>query len=77
MQSIQFSTQITPEQLYSLILQLSASEKMALANRLRAEVSAQRLSALQTINDDNFNLDEIVEEVKIVRRARFENKPSK
>jgi tRNA A37 threonylcarbamoyladenosine synthetase subunit TsaC/SUA5/YrdC len=74
MLNLTLETQITTETLYGLLAQLSAQEKLALANRLRAEVSAEQFTQLTDDLTDTaeITMDEIVAEVKAVRQKRYQ-----
>jgi hypothetical protein len=65
--------QVNFEQLYSLVLQLSQQEKINLAQRLRAELSAERMAVLG-VDIEVFDFDDIIKEVKITRKELFTNK---
>ena len=73
MANLSFQTNITTEQLFSLLMQLPAKEKMEIARVLRAEAVRERWSLLsESLPDvaDQFSMDEIIEEVKTVRKNR-------
>jgi len=67
---------MTTEQIYALLAQLSSSEKLEIAKALRAEATSDRWRILaQTLPDvTEIDLEEIVQEVKLVRQARREQK---
>ena len=68
--SLSLQTNITLEQLYSLLYQLSPDEKLEIAKKLRADAAAQRWRAIaQDLPDEpEISMEEIVKEVKTVRR---------
>ncbi len=74
--SLSLQTNITLEQLYSLLYQLSPDEKIAVAKKLRADALIERWKAVdQDLPEElEIPMEEIVEEVKIVRKEIYENK---
>jgi|GEM_PF-1717026 hypothetical protein len=67
---------MTTEQIYALLAQLSSTEKLEIAKALRAEATSDRWRILaQTLPDvPEIDLEEIVQEVKLARQARREQK---
>lgn len=67
---LSLQTNITLEQLYSLLYQLSPDEKVAIAKKLRADAAVQRWKAVsQDLPDEpEISMEEIINEVKIVRK---------
>ena len=65
-------TTIDEKQLLSLLEQLPPGEKVKIANLLRAQAAKEQWRALSRQLPDvpEITLEEIVEEVKIVRQAR-------
>lgn len=76
MQAIKLETDITVEQLYSLIAQLSVKEKIRLADRLRAQAAQEQWASLSENLPDipEITMDEIVAEVKGVRKLRSQQR---
>lgn len=77
MPNLSFQTDITLEQLYSLLKQLPAKEKLEIARVLRAEALRERWALLsETLPDvsPQISIEEIVAEVKTVRRAKSKNR---
>jgi len=73
MANLSFQTNITTEQLFSLLMQLPAKEKLEIARVLRAEAIRERWSLLsESLPDvaEQIPADEIIEEVKTVRKNR-------
>jgi hypothetical protein len=72
MTSLSLQTQITLEQLYSLLAQLPKKEKILISKKLRAEISLEQWLALSKKLPDvqEVSMDEIISEVKAVRRSR-------
>jgi hypothetical protein len=64
--------EISPEQLLTILSQLSAEEKIRLAERLRAAAAAEKWRALSQKLPDvpEISMAEIVAEVKAVRKQR-------
>jgi hypothetical protein len=73
--SLSLQTNITLEQLYSLLHQLSPDEKIAIAKKLRADALIERWKAIgQDLPDEpEISMEEIVNEVKIVRKEMYDN----
>ncbi len=63
---------MTTDQIYALLAQLSSSEKLEISKALRAEISAERWQTLaQSLPDvPQIGMEEIVQEIKLVRRAQ-------
>jgi len=64
--------EISPDQLLTILSQLSAEEKIRLAERLRAAAAAEKWRALSKKLPDvpEISMAEIVAEVKAVRKQR-------
>lgn len=64
--------EISPDQLQSILSQLSAEEKIRLAERLRAAAAAEKWRTLSKNLPDlpEISMADIVAEVKAVRRQR-------
>jgi hypothetical protein len=67
--NLSLQTNITLEQLYSLLYQLSPDEKIAVAKKIRADVAAERWKAtFKDLQDEpEISMEEIVREIKVVR----------
>lgn len=76
MVNLSLQTNISIEQLYSLLFQLPAEEKLAISKRLRAEVTAERwrLMSDSLPGLPEISMEEIVAEEKTVRRLRAAHK---
>lgn len=72
MTSLSLQTQISLEQLYSLLAQLPKREKIEITKKLRAEITLEQWLALSEKLPDapEISMDEIVAEVKAVRKSR-------
>ncbi|MBK8562917.1 MAG: hypothetical protein IPN76_06105 [Saprospiraceae bacterium] len=72
MTSLSLQTQISLEQLYSLLAQLPKREKIEITKKLRAEISLEQWLALSKQLPDvpEIGMDEIIGEVKAVRKSR-------
>lgn len=70
MQILKLESDITLEQLYNLLSQLPAEEKIQLAEHLRAQAAQEQWEALSEELPDvsEISMDEIVAEVKEVRK---------
>lgn len=71
MKQLALHTNISLEQLYSLLAQLSDKEKLTISNKLRAEVAGQKWNALsKSVPEDSaITSEEIISEIKLVRKA--------
>lgn len=67
--------EVSFDQLFGVLLQLSSEEKIRMAERLRAAAAAEKWQALSAQLPDvpEMNMDEIVAEVKGVRKHRKSN----
>jgi len=65
---------ISIDQLLRALLQLPVEEKIRIADRLRAAAAAERLRQLQLPDISDISMEEIVEEVKAVRKDRSNKK---
>ncbi len=72
MTNLSLQTQISLEQLYSLLAQLPKQEKIEISKKLRAEISLEQWLALSKQLPDvpEISMDEIVAEVKAARKSR-------
>lgn len=70
MKQLALHTNISLEQLYSLLAQLSDKEKLTISNKLRAEVAGQKWRALSQAmpEESDITAQEILSEVKLARR---------
>ena len=70
--SLSLQTQISLEQLYSLLAQLPKQEKILVSQKLRAEIALEQWLALSKKLPDvpEIGMEEIVGEVKAVRKNR-------
>lgn len=71
MKQLALHTNISLEQLYSLLAQLSDQEKLTISNKLRAEVAGQKWRTLSEAIPEESAISEqdIISEVKLVRRS--------
>lgn len=79
MADLSLQTTITIEQLYSLLMQLPAKKKLEIARILRAQAVGERWALLSESLPDvssEISMDEIIAEVKFVRKKRAERKKS-
>ena len=77
MANLSLQTNITTEQLFSLLMQLSAKEKLEIARVLRAQAVQERWALLSKSLPDvtpPISMEEIIAEVKAVRKERAERK---
>lgn len=74
----QLNLSLSTEQLWALLLQLPAREKVRFAARLQKEVSTDEWEKWSALLPDLpfISMDEIVAEVNAVRQLRYENRPA-
>jgi hypothetical protein len=74
MQLLTLQTQISTEQLYSLLEQLPLAEKYALSYRLRADASREEWVKLSTHLPDvpEFTIADVLNEIKTYRKEKNE-----
>lgn len=74
----QFNLTLSPDQLWSLLLQLPNREKVHLAARLRQEVGTDEWEKWSALLPDlpSISMDEIVGQVNAVRQLRYESRSS-
>lgn len=67
---LSLQTNITLEQLYSLLYQLSPDEKITIAKKLRADAAVEHWKLVnQNLPDEpEISMGEILSEIKIVRK---------
>lgn len=72
MSSLSLQTNISLEQLYSLLAQLPKQEKIRISKKLRAEIALEQWLVLSKELPDvpEISMDEIVSAVKSVRKNR-------
>lgn len=71
MKQLALHTNISLEQLYGLLAQLSDKEKLTISNKLRAEVAGQKWRTLSKAvpEESDITTQEILSEVKLARRS--------
>lgn len=71
MSTVTLKTELSSDQLYELLLQLKPEEKEVISKRLQQAIFEEKLAKLEAVSSDvPMELDEIVAEVKAVRKGR-------